>query len=45
MTGEVGGADCGLGGGIVEGGRSIRTVGSGDASGRDGVNWDESVLE
>ena len=47
--GDVGGAVCDLGGGVIGGGRSIGSVGSGDASGstsgRDGADWGESVLE
>jgi hypothetical protein len=43
--GDVGGAECDLGGGVVEGGSSTITVGSGDGSGRDGVASDESILE
>jgi hypothetical protein len=43
--GDVGGAECDLGGGVVEGGRSTVTVRSGDGSGRDGVASDESIFE
>jgi len=42
--GDVGGAECDQGGGVVDG-RSRVTVGSGDVSGRDGVAWDESIFE
>jgi hypothetical protein len=44
MTGDVGGAVCDLGGGVIGAGRSTETVGSGDASGRDGADWGESVV-
>ena len=40
MIGDVGGAECDLGGGVVDGGRSTVTVGSGD-----GVASDESIFE
>jgi hypothetical protein len=43
--GDVGGAECDLGGGVVEGGRSTVTVGSGDGNRRDGVVSDESIFE
>ena len=43
--GDVGGAECDLGGGVVEGGRSTVTVGSGDGYRRDGVVSDESIFE
>jgi hypothetical protein len=43
--GDVGGAECDLGGGVVEGGRSTATVGTGDGSRRDGVVSDESIFE
>lgn len=45
ITGDVGGAECDLGGGVVERGRSTVTVGSGDGSGRDGVASDESIFD
>jgi hypothetical protein len=43
--GDVGGAECDLGGGVVEGGRSTVTVASGDVSRRDGVVSDESIFD
>jgi hypothetical protein len=43
-VGDVGGAECDLGGGVVDGGRSTVTVGSRDGS-RKGVASDESIFE
>lgn len=43
--GDVGGAECDLGGGVVEGGRSTVAVGSGDGYKRDGVASDDEILE
>jgi len=45
ITGDVGGAEWDLGGGVVEGGRSTVTVGSGDGYRRDGVVSDDSIFE
>jgi hypothetical protein len=44
IMGDVGGAVCDLGGGVIESGRSTVTVGSVDASGGDGVDREESVF-
>lgn len=45
IIGDVGGAECGLRGGVVEGVRSTLSVENGSGSGRDGVAWDESIIE
>ena len=43
--GDVGGAVCDLGGGVIGSGRSTGSVGSGDASRRDVADWGESVFK
>lgn len=43
--GDVGGAESDLRGGVVEGGMSTATVGSGDGYRRDGVVSDDSSFE
>jgi hypothetical protein len=45
IMGDVGGAVCDLGGGVIEGGRSTVIFGSEGVFGRDGADWDESVFE
>jgi hypothetical protein len=45
-TGDVGGADCDLGGGVRGGGKSIGTLGREDgASGRGDADSDDSTFE
>jgi hypothetical protein len=44
-VGDVGGAVCDLRGGVIGSGKSIGSVGSGDASRRDVADWGESVFE